>query len=310
MVRSVAVYIGALFCAVLLYIAYPPWFSWYLLMLVLLVLPFDLLISLPGMLTKSVSLRAPRMLEKGSDGFVTVDVETRGRLVAGGLRFVIRETTEEEEKSNRRRSAAAGGKTQIPVDTGDCGIQNYELRCVRAVSLLGLFIIPLKAGGNARTLILPKAVMPRSVAMLPRSELRFPKPGGGFSEEYDLRPYRQGDPMNSVHWKLSAKLDSLIIREPLIAPAHSRLVKCAKWNNPRSRELVLGRLRWMSDYLLEQELAFYVQLGDAGSIMEITREEDLVEYLLRELGGTQAFGASVTPPVRFSWVCHIDAGVN
>ena len=43
-----------------------------------------------------------------------------------------------------------------------------------------------------------------------------PKPGGGFSEDHDLRPYIEGDPMNLVHWKLSSKHDELIVRESLV----------------------------------------------------------------------------------------------
>ena len=36
-------------------------------------------------------------------------------------------------------------------------------------------------------------------------------------KSHDIRLYRIGDPINSVHWKLSAKLDELVVREPLIS---------------------------------------------------------------------------------------------
>lgn len=32
---------------------------------------------------------------------------------------------------------------------------------------------------------------------------------------YDLRPYRVGDPLKQIHWKLTAKVDELTVREPL-----------------------------------------------------------------------------------------------
>lgn len=28
---------------------------------------------------------------------------------------------------------------------------------------------------------------------------------GAYAEEHELRPYRPGDPMRTVHWKLTAK---------------------------------------------------------------------------------------------------------
>ena len=34
---------------------------------------------------------------------------------------------------------------------------------------------------------------------------------------YELREYRDGDTLKQVHWKLSAKLDRLMVREPLTA---------------------------------------------------------------------------------------------
>ena len=40
-----------------------------------------------------------------------------------------------------------------------------------------------------------------------------PKPQG-FSEEHELRPYREGDAINLIHWKLSSKYDEPIVREP------------------------------------------------------------------------------------------------
>ncbi|MFQ8759734.1 MAG: AAA family ATPase [Intestinimonas sp.] len=34
-------------------------------------------------------------------------------------------------------------------------------------------------------------------------------------EDYDLRPYRPGDPIRTVHWKLTSKRDELVVRETL-----------------------------------------------------------------------------------------------
>ena len=42
-----------------------------------------------------------------------------------------------------------------------------------------------------------------------------PRPGGGPGEGYDLRPYRAGDPVAAIHWKLSSKRDELVVRETL-----------------------------------------------------------------------------------------------
>lgn len=41
-----------------------------------------------------------------------------------------------------------------------------------------------------------------------------PQRGNDVSEVYDLREYRPGDSYKAIHWKISGKLDELIIREP------------------------------------------------------------------------------------------------
>lgn len=40
------------------------------------------------------------------------------------------------------------------------------------------------------------------------------KPGGGYAEVHELRGYRPGDSLREVHWKLTAKVDHPIVREP------------------------------------------------------------------------------------------------
>ncbi|MBR2633811.1 MAG: DUF58 domain-containing protein, partial [Lentisphaeria bacterium] len=42
-----------------------------------------------------------------------------------------------------------------------------------------------------------------------------PKPGGGYGENYEIRQYRPGDNLNQIHWKLSAKVGDLMLREPM-----------------------------------------------------------------------------------------------
>jgi hypothetical protein len=185
----------------------------------------------------------------------------------------------------------------------------FESKRVWTVSLIGLFCIPASVNCKAKVLVLPAPAKPPHTVALPRGVILRPKPGGGFSEDYDLRPYRKGDPIRSVHWKVSAKFTSLIIREPLVPPAHSRLLHAVQWGKARERDLILGRLRWVSDYLLKWELPYFVRLGDGGPIAEITRSDDLLEYLYLVLGGTaDALPTPATIPVRFAWVFQIDAG--
>ena len=77
-----------------------------------------------------------------------------------------------------------------------------------------------------------------------------PKYGGGFAEDHDLRGYRPGDASNSIHWKLSSKTDSLIVREALI-PENSTIFVVLSRVGEHDRGLEV--LRWLSRKLDELE---------------------------------------------------------
>lgn len=305
MLKNRLAYVFALVCALMFYVAYPRWFAWYLLVVTALLLPFDLVMSLPGMLVRRVSFSAPRVLEQGEKGTLIVTTKSDKNFPAGRVKGRLCVTG--DAGAVKRRivlGGAPGSRYHMELDTSRGSVTVFALQRIWVCSVLGLFSIPISVGCSAAVVVLPAPVRPPNSAALPRSMALRPKPGGGFAEEHDIRPYRLGDPANSVHWKLSAKHDSLIIREPLVPPPHSRLIRCASWSSPRERDLILGRLRWISDHLLERDCPHYVQLGGR-AIAEVTKPSDLAEYLYRSQTGGTLPPANL--PARFTWVFGIDA---
>ena len=291
------------------FVLYPFWFSWYLLVLLLLLIPFDLLASAPGMLTGRIALSAPHVLEQGASGLLVVTTIRKKRFPANCIKAFLRVSGEDHAFMRRIIcDATHGSRYEIDIDTSYSGMTIFEFKRFWPVSLLGIFSIPAPQKSRVSVLILPAPSRPPHIAALPRGVILRPKPGGGFSEEHDLRHYRHGDPVRSIHWKLSAKLDSLIIREPLVPPKHSRLVHASWWDGAAERDLILGRLRWICDYLLKWELPFYIKLGDDPFVPEIAKPQDLVDFLYNILSGPP-YGSPqpVSLPSRFDWVFRVDA---
>ena len=303
------VYAFSLAGSLLFFVLYPFWFSWYLLVVILLLAPFDLLVSLPGMLSKKIRFRAPKVLEQGSGGALVIETVSKDKYPARCIKAILKVSI--DGFSRRQRfvlSAEQGSRFEVAIDTSHSGATLFESKRIWAVSLVGLFCLPTRLNCRAHTLVLPPAIKPPHTVSLPRGVILRPKPGGGFSDEFDLRPFRDGDLMRSVHWKVSAKLDSLIIREPLIPQAHSRLVQAALWGGARERDLILGHLRWVSDYLLKWELPHFVKLGEGGPVADVAKAEDLYDYLFLVLGGeADAIPVPATLPIRFAWVFKVCA---
>lgn len=302
-------YLLVLGCCAAFYLLYSKWFSWYLLVLVILLPPFDLLVSLPGMLSRRIIISAPYLINQGESQELTVSIRRTRPYAAGGYKSRLSERGEYHLLRHKLRwGGPLGERTKRAIDTSHTGFTRFSVNRVWVGSLLGFFYLPLPMRERAGVLILPEPVMPPGTVALPRGNTLVPKPGGGFSEEHDIRPYRQGEPVANVHWKLTAKHDSLMLREALMRPAQSRLVSCEVWGSARERDLILGRLRWVSEYLLEHDCPHYVQLGQSGDIAEITSGGELVSYLIRVLDDRNNEEAKKQKlPTRFAWVFQVDA---
>lgn len=309
MLRYRLIYAITLASAIGFFIVYSPWFSWYFLVLVLLLIPLDLLISLPGLFTKSVRLSAPLFLEKDTHGILAVTAIHKKPFPVRSLLVRLRVIGDDfVARCSVVTPAGSVNRGEIVVDTSRTGLTVFEIKKLYTVSLLGLISKSVNVSGKVSVLVLPRAQKPADTVDLPKNMILVPKQGGGFSEEHDMRPYLAGDPVRSIHHKLSAKFDSLIVREPLVPPQQSRLVHIIPWENAEQRDSALSHLRWISNYLIDKGLVFYVRFGERGLLREVVREADLIDYLRLVLDNTNVLKPMHSPRLtRFAWVYKIDA---
>ena len=146
------------------------------------------------------------------------------------------------------------------------GILKLRYGKLRVYDLSGLFFRSLPRPADRDILLLPRPERPVPFPKLPDGEtagkrLR-PKHGGGFAEEHDIREYRAGDPLNAVHWKLSAKLDELLIREPLVADRGELRLLMDLFGSRDTLESVFGKLTYIGGELLRRMLPFSVYFCD------------------------------------------------
>ena len=85
-----------------------------------------------------------------------------------------------------------------------------------------------------------------------------PKPGGGYAEYHEIRQYHPGDNLNQIHWKLSAKVGDLMLREPMEPERGLMLLTMDLKGNPSELDVKFGYLLWLGTWLLEQKISFVV----------------------------------------------------
>lgn len=117
---------------------------------------------------------------------------------------------------------------------------NYviKLRKLRIYDLTGLFYINKRVLCSASMQVLPEVegvqvrVTERTKNFVGDSDVYDDfRPGDDRSEIFDIREFREGDKIQSIHWKLSAKSDELVVREdalPIACPVVLILESCLK----------------------------------------------------------------------------------
>lgn len=270
-------YLAALLAAGLFYICFEEYFSFYILVLALVFPFFSLAVSLPGMLGCGATLvLSGRRLRRGGELEAKVHVTNRFHLPLGRLAIELRYqnllTGEQGRVRRRLTGASAGAELEEALPVGHCGVLRWEITRMKVCDLLGLFSLKRPLPPVEELTILPAELPPEHVPVL-LDEARCgrnlkPRPGGGPGEDYDLRPYRPGDPMRSVHWKLSSKTDALVVRETLEPVKTVVVLTYDHFGAPEALDAVFDRLDAVSRALTGRERPHYIQWADpvAGTV--------------------------------------------
>ena len=108
---------------------------------------------------------------------------------------------------------------QIPLSIVQCGEISIECLDIRLCDLFRLFCFRGKKAARLNTVIYPEKIglqieLTRNLTGSSREEgMLQNRKGNDPSETFDIREYVPGDDIRSIHWKLSSKTDTLILRE-------------------------------------------------------------------------------------------------
>lgn len=265
MLRNRLIYLAALLGGVVFYGFFYVWFSWYLLVLLLCLPWFSLLLSLPAMVTMKLQMSPPGKVHRNEQA--ELRLQTVCRLPQPMCRFTLRihESAAGRQTACKARPRALQMTMQLP--TGHCGMITCTVARARVFDYLGLFSLPRRWRCLAEVPVLPLPQPPEKLPSLAQLQaLSYqPKPGGGFSEVHELRDYRPGDSLREVHWKLTAKVDRPIIREPQQPQQGPVVLTLDLAGTPKELDSCLDQTCWLSHWLLELGVSHAVRwLSAAG----------------------------------------------
>ncbi len=241
---------------------YHGWFLPYLELVLMAVPLLILLLSLPFMLTAKLKISCPQSVERSNRCDAQLTFCSRIFFTLGQVKlhiFTENLFSNDSELTEISYLNLSEESLLFPIPTDTCGKIDFHLTRWTCSDLLGFFFIRKHMPDTVSCTVFPPAVSPQPGFNLDEAldtePVLKPKLGGGMAEDYDLREYRPGDMLNSIHWKLSSKTDKLIIREGLI-PENSNIFLVLQ--NDTEIAVSLGILRWLSVELCRRELPHFI----------------------------------------------------
>lgn len=171
--------------------------------------------------------------ERGGQATVQLVVRNDSRIPCMRIRYRLCLGSSLSHRKRRvwqRGAAVCAGENvcQAAVNAPYAGNYIVELERLRIWDPTGLFYMDRRVRRSASFQVLPEVACV-SVRVTERTRNFFGdadvyddfRPGGDRSEIFDVREFRPGDRIQSIHWKLSAKTDEWIVREdssPLACP--------------------------------------------------------------------------------------------
>ncbi len=248
------------------HISYGEWFAWVLMLTVFLLPWLSLLLSLPAIFMTKVKLDCPTRAVMGTKLKVQLLIRSPFPMVPIQWKFSAHEHF-------TGKKLIFLGNSQLLAD--HCGKIDIRVLRVCRYDYMGLFRFPIRKKETAQILVQPKPVLVRDIPSLKKyiAGSWHPKPGGGFAENYDLRLYRPGDDLRQIHWKLSSKTAKLVLREPIIPIRGKLILSMLLRGNAQILDEKLGRLLYLSQYLLKKELIHEVYCLTGEGILHFAVED-------------------------------------
>ena len=253
MAKRRLVYLLGLLGSFAFYIAYQQWFSWILLLFMLFFPWLSLILSVGAIFRTRMEPSAALRMPLGSQQTIQLKVSSKYPLPP--------------HRSKIRITRPMTGESSIlkPDDklpTQHCGGIKAQLHRPRICDYMGLFGFKVRKTTEQTFFVIPEPIKMEVPPDLNRylAQRWRPKPGGGYAENHEIRQYHPGDNLNQIHWKLSAKVGDLMLREPMEPERGLMLLTMDLCGTASELDLKMGHLLWLSNWLLERAITFDVRV--------------------------------------------------
>ena len=271
--------------------------SVYLFAAVLILPVFSLLVSLPFARKPAAEIIAPRTVQRGSECslFFRIRAHNRPSVLPGIIRVSFRDLMEDRVD---RLTFAVPEDGSMLFHGAHSGVWQAEIKKAYLCDFLGIWRFPAALTPTVRLMVppVPSAPAPPPDFGLFRSASCQPRPGGGYSEIHELREYRPGDPLRTVHWKATAKTDSPVVREAQETLSRRALVTYTLSPDRDAADRIMDSLVWVSGELLAMDIPHAALSMADGRLFTVAVRDDLTALTEALLSAPLPKTAPASPP--------------
>lgn len=256
---------------VFFYIAFVGYFSYYFL-LVILILPIVSLLYL--LLTwKFLKLEFKVENRKVKQNEALRIFIKRDNFGLGAIKFTI----------DKHKYVLKGNQDFIDLSFEHCGGRNIIISDYYQFGCLNILCLKKRCHYQIPITIYPQTAdfdieMYRQLLPKDGEEVyAINKKGDDPSEIYDIHKYQEGDSLKNIHWKLSAKYDSILVKENALAVSEIVNIYCVFDDNDSHNDIVFSYLELLCKMLLAKKLNFILSNKEITSKQEF---EERFKYLL------------------------------
>lgn len=308
MIKTILIYIAVLAISFSFAVFYYAWFSSFLLIVVLCLPLLSLICSLPFMIfsaVKGFTLYAPKVIYSDDSASLNLSANTKNGFFCPLVKIRIKAENSFCKKS-KKIAFEYSGLINKPVNISlaqlgrNCGCIKAETKWLKIYDMLGIFFIPVRFKHCAEILAIPRMENSSEDIFAERQAIigYKKKSGGGFSDDYEIREYHNGDSLRSVHWKLSAKHDNLMVREPSLPIYKSLKIMLMLTDNPEDNNKVMARFADVCHSAINNEIPCAVCTAKSTGAYSVNPQTNIYSmyraiYTLKDLGNADTNGAEV-----------------
>ena len=245
MIRNRLTYVLILVAAVVMVYFEKGRMSYTFLYAVVLMPVFSAVISWLSLYGLSVSQTAEKdMVIKGEEVKFNITAVNKGIFITPVLSFIFIKShyAVQSDAADQTLTMPARSRREIAFTLAGRyrGVYYVGLERLQAVDFLGLFRINRRWAGKTQLVVYPRVMeisgYPLSMNLMSKSFSRFDVREEDYSTVSDLRPYLPSDSMKRIHWKMSARKSSFIVKNYENTALNSAVVFWDRLAHPSGRE--------------------------------------------------------------------------